>query len=265
MTIKNMSIFRVTPHTVLVDTPLTLSSSIPCRASCNRFTSLDTGTWLRLSTWQQHSARQYATSGQHNRGSPQILLDKIQRVINCSACLIFKVPKSAQITPFLYDLHWLPNSGRIQYKIALICFHIVSGTAPHTSLRYFISTLLLALFAQLQILASSMFLEWAGGPWGRDLFNTLDLCSGTPFLSLSGICLHSLLVSRNWKLSLLLCILICHFTNSYMYLWCVCVWGGGGGLHTCVCVCVCDEMSVSLYFVSTLSSYKMGHHKIDYY
>ena len=63
-------------------------------------------------------------------GSPQVLLTKIQRVINCSAHLIFKVPKSAHITPFLYDLQWLPISSRIQYKIALICFHIVSGTVP---------------------------------------------------------------------------------------------------------------------------------------
>ena len=51
-------------------------------------------------------------------------------MINCSTRLIFKVPKSAHITPFLYYLHWLPISSRIQYKIALICFHIVSGTAP---------------------------------------------------------------------------------------------------------------------------------------
>ena len=63
-------------------------------------------------------------------GSPQVLHDKIQKVINCSARLTFKVPKSAYITPFLYDLHWLPVSSRIQYKIALICFHVVSGTAP---------------------------------------------------------------------------------------------------------------------------------------
>ena len=55
---------------------------------------------------------------------------KIQRLINCSAHLIFKVPKSAHITPFLYDLHWLPIGSQIQYKIALICFHIVSGTVP---------------------------------------------------------------------------------------------------------------------------------------
>ena len=63
-------------------------------------------------------------------GSPQIPPDRIQRAINCSARLIYKVSKSAHITTLLFDLHWLPISSRIQYKIALICFHIVSGTAP---------------------------------------------------------------------------------------------------------------------------------------
>ena len=34
----------------------------------------------------------------------------------------------------LYDVHWLPINSRIQYKIALICCHIISGTAsPHLS------------------------------------------------------------------------------------------------------------------------------------
>ena len=63
-------------------------------------------------------------------GSPQVFLDKIQRVINCSARLIYKASKSAHNTPLLFDLHWLPISSRIKYKIALTCSHIVSGTAP---------------------------------------------------------------------------------------------------------------------------------------
>ena len=63
-------------------------------------------------------------------GSPRVLLDTFQRVINCSARLICKAPKSVHITPLLYHLHWLPISSRIQYKIALIGFHVVSGTAP---------------------------------------------------------------------------------------------------------------------------------------
>ena len=58
------------------------------------------------------------------------ILDKIQRVINCSARLIYKASKSAHITPLLFDLHWLPISNRIQYKTALTCFHIITGTAP---------------------------------------------------------------------------------------------------------------------------------------
>ena len=64
------------------------------------------------------------------RGSPQLLLDKIQRVISCSASFICKAPKSAHVGPLLCDLQWLPISSRIQYKIVLICFRIVSGTAP---------------------------------------------------------------------------------------------------------------------------------------
>ena len=51
-------------------------------------------------------------------------------MISSSARLIGKAPKSAHITPLLHDLHWLPISSRIQYNIALICFHTVSGTAP---------------------------------------------------------------------------------------------------------------------------------------
>ena len=52
------------------------------------------------------------------------------RVTNCSARLIYKAPKSTHITPFLFDLRWLPFSSRIQYKMVLTCFHIVSGTVP---------------------------------------------------------------------------------------------------------------------------------------
>ena len=67
-------------------------------------------------------------------GSPQVLLEKFQRVINCSARLIYKASKSAHFTPLLFDLHWLPITSRIQHKIALTCFHTVSGTAsPYLS------------------------------------------------------------------------------------------------------------------------------------
>ena len=37
-------------------------------------------------------------------GSPRVLLDKIQRVIKCSARLVYKAPKSAHITPLRFQL-----------------------------------------------------------------------------------------------------------------------------------------------------------------
>ena len=61
--------------------------------------------------------------------------------------------------------------------------------------------------------------------------------------------------------SLLLCILICRFTNPSPV---VCV---RARARVCMCVCVrarvrvCDEMSISLYLCSALSSYEMGRHK----
>ena len=70
--------------------------------------------------------------------------------------------------------------------------HIVSGTASsYLSELLHLFSLSCSLCSE-GILGSSVFIGWAEGPWGRDPFNTSDLWSGTLFLSLSGICLHSL-------------------------------------------------------------------------
>ena len=63
-------------------------------------------------------------------GLPQNLLDRIQKVFNCAARLIFKSSKRDHITPLLSRLHWLPVDQRINYKLGVICFNIISGTAP---------------------------------------------------------------------------------------------------------------------------------------
>ena len=70
----------------------------------------------------------------------------------------------------------------------------------------YLATLLLALFAQPQILGSSVFQGWPGGPGGEILLihQTCDL-----ELSSSLSHLHSLLSSKS-ELKTLFCILICH-------------------------------------------------------
>ena len=129
-------------------------------------------------------------------GSPQVLMDKIQGVVNFSACLICKAPKSAHITPLLYDLYWLPIRSRIQCKIALICFHIVSGTVPP-----FLSELLHVWCASLSLQSASdtrIFRVPRMGKrtlWERSFQYVGPLIWNS--LPLSGIRLRSLLLSKN--------------------------------------------------------------------
>ena len=44
------------------------------------------------------------------------------------------LPKSSRITIHLKSLHWLPVKVRSTYKIACLCYHCCSSTAPHISL-----------------------------------------------------------------------------------------------------------------------------------
>ena len=49
-------------------------------------------------------------------------LDRLQRVQNAAARLIYGLRKSEHITGTLKELHWLPVRSRIEYKIALLTF-----------------------------------------------------------------------------------------------------------------------------------------------
>ena len=63
-------------------------------------------------------------------GCPKHLIDKLQRVQNASARLIYRVKKSHNIQPLLKSLHWLPIACRTQYKLSTLCFDVVSGSGP---------------------------------------------------------------------------------------------------------------------------------------
>ena len=62
-------------------------------------------------------------------GIPQQLIDKLQKLQNCSVRLIFKISKCIHVSPLLAKLHWLPIAQRIDYKISSLCYD-VSDTAP---------------------------------------------------------------------------------------------------------------------------------------
>ena len=58
------------------------------------------------------------------------LIEKMQRIQNMAARLIFRKPKFSHVTPLLFDLHWLPVKYRIQYKLLLFTFKGIHKLAP---------------------------------------------------------------------------------------------------------------------------------------
>ena len=69
-----------------------------------------------------HLSKQCASAASH--------LNKVQRVLNAAARLVFRAPRYCRITPLLYELHWLPVRQRISFKILLFVFKAIYGFAP---------------------------------------------------------------------------------------------------------------------------------------
>ena len=63
-------------------------------------------------------------------GCPFSVIKPLQKVQNSAARLILKVPRNQPCTPLLKELHWLPVSERIRYKVACMCYNSLTDTAP---------------------------------------------------------------------------------------------------------------------------------------
>ena len=58
------------------------------------------------------------------------MTSQLQRIQNNTARVILRLPKSSSITIHIKSLHWLPVKVRSTYKIACLCYHCHSSTAP---------------------------------------------------------------------------------------------------------------------------------------
>ena len=63
-------------------------------------------------------------------GLPRNQLDGLQSVMNAAAWLVCSARKYKHITPLLRALHWLPVHERIEFKLAVLIFRCLHGTAP---------------------------------------------------------------------------------------------------------------------------------------
>ena len=61
---------------------------------------------------------------------PSAQISKIQWVRNAAARVIFMKSNYCHITPLLKELHWLPVTFRIQFKVILITFKVLHDMAP---------------------------------------------------------------------------------------------------------------------------------------
>ena len=63
-------------------------------------------------------------------GSTHDVTSHLLRIQNYAARVILRLPKSSSITTHSKSLHWLPVKVRSTYKIACLCYHRHSSTAP---------------------------------------------------------------------------------------------------------------------------------------
>ena len=63
-------------------------------------------------------------------GAPSQYLNKLQRVQNSLARIVLNKPFRSPAAPLLRELHWLPVTQRVRFKIASLVFRCRDGSAP---------------------------------------------------------------------------------------------------------------------------------------
>ena len=63
-------------------------------------------------------------------GSTHDVTSHLQRIQNYTGRVILRLPTSSSITIYITSLHWLPVKVKSTYKIACLCYHCHSSTAP---------------------------------------------------------------------------------------------------------------------------------------
>ena len=63
-------------------------------------------------------------------GVSKTQLTRLQSVLNAAARLVFSVRRSEHVTPLLCELHWLKVPERIQFRLCILAYRCLHGTAP---------------------------------------------------------------------------------------------------------------------------------------
>ena len=69
---------------------------------------------------------------------PNTQIARLQRLQNTTARIVTLSNRRSHITPVLKSLHWLPMQFRIVFKLLLLVFHCLQGSAPEYNTNLFI-------------------------------------------------------------------------------------------------------------------------------
>ena len=119
---------------VTLDSALSMEQQIStvCRACCfhirqiskiRKFLSQESV--VKFVSCFVHSRLDYCNS--LHADLPTESINKLQYIQNCAARLVLGIRKREHITPALKNLHWLPISRRIHYKLSLLCYKSFSS------------------------------------------------------------------------------------------------------------------------------------------
>ena len=156
-------------------------------------------------------------------GSTHDVTSHLQRIQNYAARVILRLPKSSSIIIHLKSLHWLPVKVRSTYKIACLCYHCHSSTAP----SYVTDMLHWKPLHTHNTRSSSYTMPLLNRPahskatLGDRSFSLLLLLSGTLFQMMSGVPHHCHHLSLVWRHTCFV-----QLTKTELYPWSlyICAW-----------------------------------------
>jgi len=70
-------------------------------------------------------------------GAPDVPLLRLQSILNATVRLVFSARKFDHTTPLLCELHWLKVPERVRFRLCVLNYRCLTGTAPH----YFAETI----------------------------------------------------------------------------------------------------------------------------
>ena len=63
-------------------------------------------------------------------GAPAVQLNRLQSVLNAAARLVFLARKYEHTSPLLREVHWLKVPQRIQFRLCVLTYRCLHGSAP---------------------------------------------------------------------------------------------------------------------------------------